>query len=278
MTIREKMKGNKLIHLMGRWIQSVYYFYVKKWISECVCSYRKIFGSKYSYLKKYKDIHDGESCFIVCTGPSLTFDDLEKLDGLYAFGMNSIIKACKQTKWKPTYYGIQDEYVYKKMVDEYLDCPIEEIFVSHRVAKRIQDKNFKYNEFWLNMYGHDYGNFKSPKFKFSDRFDICSYDGFSITYSLMQLAVYMGFKNIYLFGCDNSYPKDPDKQYFIPSGHVSSAAQISALKQREAFAVARKYAEEHGIKIYNATRGGELEVFDRVDFDDVIAKLKNLEK
>lgn len=274
MAIRDKLKNNAVTHSVGKFILSVYYFYIKKWASEVVCFFRRIFCSKYSYLKKYKGIHEGETCFIVCTGPSLTFEDLEKLDGLYAFGMNSIIKACKQTKWKPTYYGIQDEYVYEKMIDEYRDCPIKDVFVSHRVAKTIKDENFRYNEFWLNMYGHDYGNFKNPNFKFSENFDICSYDGFSITYSLMQLAVYMGFKNIYLLGCDNSYPKDPDKQYFIASGHVSSSAQISVLKQREAFALARKYAESHGINIYNATRGGELEVFERVDFDEVIQRLK----
>lgn len=274
MFIRDKLKENFITHFIGIHLLRIYFFYLKKYASEVICFLRRIFGSKYSYLKKYKGIHNGESCFIVCTGPSLTFDDLNKLDGLYAFGMNSIVKACKQTKWKPTYYGIQDESVYKKMVDEYKDCPIKEFFVSHRVAKCIKNTDFKYNEFWLNMYGHDYGNFKNPEFKFSEKIDICAYDGFSITYSLIQLAVYMGFSKIYLLGCDNSYPKDPNKQYFIPSGHVSLSAQITVLLQRKAFALARKYAEEHGIGIYNATRGGELEVFERVDFDEVIKKLK----
>lgn len=36
-----------------------------------------------------------------------------------------------------------------------------------------------------------------------------------------------------------------------------------------AYLSAKKYAEEHGIKIYNATRGGKLEVFERVDFDSL---------
>ena len=34
-----------------------------------------------------------------------------------------------------------------------------------------------------------------------------------------------------------------------------------------AYKSAKKYADAHGIKIYNATRGGKLEVFERVDFD-----------
>ena len=34
------------------------------------------------------------------------------------------------------------------------------------------------------------------------------------------------------------------------------------------------YAEHHNIKIYNATRGGHLEVFERVNFDDVLKEIK----
>ena len=40
-------------------------------------------------------------------------------------------------------------------------------------------------------------------------------------------------------------------------------------KTEMAYQAAEKYAEEHGIKIYNATRGGRLEVFERVDFDSL---------
>ena len=32
---------------------------------------------------------------------------------------------------------------------------------------------------------------------------------------------------------------------------------------------AKVFAEKHGVKIFNATRGGYLEVFDRVDFDSI---------
>ena len=36
-----------------------------------------------------------------------------------------------------------------------------------------------------------------------------------------------------------------------------------------AYEVAKENAEKKGIKIYNATRGGKLEVFERVDFDSL---------
>ena len=36
-----------------------------------------------------------------------------------------------------------------------------------------------------------------------------------------------------------------------------------------AYKSAKKYADSHGIRIYNATRGGKLEVFERIDFDSL---------
>ena len=42
-----------------------------------------------------------------------------------------------------------------------------------------------------------------------------------------------------------------------------------------AFQSAKLYAENHGIKIYNATRGGKLEIFERADFDLLMNKGEN---
>ena len=36
------------------------------------------------------------------------------------------------------------------------------------------------------------------------------------------------------------------------------------------YRVVKKYADEHDVKIYNATRGGALEVYDRVVLEDVL--------
>ena len=39
-----------------------------------------------------------------------------------------------------------------------------------------------------------------------------------------------------------------------------------------AYKEAKRISEEKGIKIYNATRGGMLEVFERVNFDDLFKR------
>ena len=91
----------------------------------------------------------------------------------------------------------------------------------------------------------------------------------------------MGFKEIYLLGIDHSYSKNIDDQgnHFI-KGYYSEEEQ-KALKGRyhsalyeidnasKAFETAERYSRTHGFRIYNATRGGKLEIFERVDFDSL---------
>ena len=97
-----------------------------------------------------------------------------------------------------------------------------------------------------------------------------------MTYMCLQLAVYMGFKEIYLLGVDHNYSvtllpngeiaEDSSvKDYFSDSIKYTNIPQI--YKSTLAYLAAEKYAEDHGIKIYNATKGGKLDAFERVDFD-----------
>lgn len=60
-----------------------------------------------------------------------------------------------------------------------------------------------------------------------------------------------------------------EKQHFIPNYCEKQPVNLNVEYNVRAYKSARLYAENHGIKIYNATRGGELEVFERVNFDDI---------
>ena len=86
----------------------------------------------------------------------------------------------------------------------------------------------------------------------------------------MQIAIYMGFKEIYLLGCDNSYSDDKNKQHFVESGHYDPTYKTAGDRMVVAYMEAKKYADSKNVKIYNATRGGMLEVFPRVDLDEVL--------
>jgi len=94
----------------------------------------------------------------------------------------------------------------------------------------------------------------------------------------------MGIREIYLIGVDMDYK--------VPKGHESGSGTYIAntnanhfhpdyLKpgdiarnpneqlQLLAYEVAKKKTGKLGCRVYNATRGGKLEVFPRVDFDSL---------
>lgn len=217
-------------------------------------------------IKEYKDLHANERCFIVATGPSLTISDLHKIKDEITFSMNSIVLGKENYSFTPTYYGIQDLYVYDKIKNNIFQSNYRHIFIADRIAKK---RNIPANSvvFPLNLLNHNYLH-KKYNTKFSDDCYEQVYDGYTITYSLIQIAVYMGIKEIYLIGADTNYIKD--NRHFIDHGVNDPTYKQAGIRMIEAYKVAKEYADNHRIKIYNATRGGMLEVFQRVDLDEVL--------
>lgn len=226
---------------------------------------------KYSRLKDFENKYNGERCFIIATGPSLTIDDLEKLKDEYTFGVNSIIKLFDETDFRPDFYGIQDRDVYGAMQDVIKSTKFKTAFCADIIEKYYNVPS-NFIPFPYNGEYHLY-NGKPNKYnaKFSDNAYEIVYDGYSITYSLIEIAVYMGFKEIYLLGCDCSYPKG-SKSHVVESGFVDKNAASNPIRMRVGYKCAKDYTDSHGIKIYNATRGGELETFERVDLDEILSK------
>ena len=85
----------------------------------------------------------------------------------------------------------------------------------------------------------------------------------------MQIAAYMGCNEIYLLGMDASVIAGQNKtyEYFFENTGPKSYCQSSY--PYRAYEAAKKYAGENGIIIKNASRGGELESFERVNFDSL---------
>jgi effector-binding domain-containing protein len=88
----------------------------------------------------------------------------------------------------------------------------------------------------------------------------------------------MGFGEIHLLGVENNHSimvrndgtliKNDNASHFSGDyGKILFPPRYDEVVK--AYRSARDYAERHGIKIYNATRGGALEVFERVNFDEI---------
>ena len=117
--------------------------------------------------------------------------------------MNSICMMFDQLGWETTYYGVQDYNVFNKLKDKYRRLKSTTLFLGDGIKKR---SRFELNHvpFALDYLNHKY-SYDKLKTKFSFNAYQQIYDGYTITYSLIQLAVYMGFKQIYLLGNDFSY-------------------------------------------------------------------------
>lgn len=228
---------------------------------------------KFLKIKKLQNKYSGERCFIIATGPSLTMEDIELLKDEYTFGMNSICRIYDRTTWRPTFYGIQDGLVFEKMRDVVFNQnPSTIMFLAEGLCKNIEMQG-NYVAFPYNV-GYHYINLRkmddySAKFS-ADCYDAV-YDGYSITYSLIQIAVYLGFKEIYLLGADCSYTKG-EKNHFVESGYIDKNAELNYVKMTTGYKVAKEYADNNGIKIINCTRGGMLEVFERKSLEYVLTK------
>lgn len=266
------LKKNKIIYKIGKFVSLFYHNDLLRLKAELGTFLRKneiIKYKKFEALKQFENIHKDERCFIVATGPSLTYEDLNKLNSEITLSMNSICMVFDDITWRPTYYGIQDIYVYERLKKIIINSKMKNVFISDLICKKYRPQS-DWVQFPLNLLTHANG-YKKLETKFSSNAYEVVYDGFTITYSMIQLAVYMGFKEIYLIGADTNYEKD--KAHHIKEhGAHDSTYETARDRMIIAYKVAKEYCDSNGIRIFNATHGGMLEVFPRVNLDDVINK------
>lgn len=271
-SFKQLIKKNKLIDCLSRIIYSpVFKQQYKKMNLEIIKRKEGFVDPRYMWIKNYKNKYSGKRCFIVATGPSLTINDLEKIKDEFSFGMNSIIKAFDKTRWCPDFYMIQDEYVYEKMEYELQRVSKEynfPIVVGGIIPVKYKSaKNFP--QFSLHYLDHKmYHKNGCGEFKFSEDCYSVIYDAYTVTFSILQMACYMGFKEIYLLGCDCNY--NQTKTHFIDYGYHDPKASIMGDKMIRGHYEFKKFADSIGIKVINCTNGGMLDVYPRMSLEDVL--------
>jgi hypothetical protein len=206
--------------------------------------------------------------------------DLDRLVDEITIASNKIYLAFPETSWRPTYFTICDELVAKKIADE-VHRHVEIVHTPVNIGVEFTGCTTRY---WKALRAAQQLPTKRPLF--SAHASKGFHGGYSITYQNLQLAVHLGLNPIYLIGCDHSYrgENNPTKVGSIEAGHadnhfikgyrqkgeVVNAAPVD--KMTIAFCHARAFFEQQGLCVQNATRGGELEVFGRVAFDELIAR------
>lgn len=238
-------------------------------------------------LLELKNTHPGEACFVIGNGPSLTAADLDRIrqQGIFCFASKGIYKIFPQTAWRPDVWGVSDlDYIGLKHKElDKLDGFVKLVCTQSYLKNGILIRDAVYYPFIQAE--------RTPRCFYRDVLRGVHFYG-TITGKLVNFAVYMGFTTIYLLGCDNTVAvkRDADgrevidtskelhfsRDYFDSEQERIKVYQNIDDLQHAVEYVNRSYddlkwfCDDLGVKVLNATRGGELESFPRVDFDVVM--------
>jgi len=260
---------------------------------------RNILGKLCRYNLKFKDIHKGERCFILATGPSIKtqnllplkneicisvsqfylhkdiqtispnyyvlapshppfdFSDILKIfDGLEKCYSDNATYFLGYTSYIYSYYRFLETYPRYKNSNQY--------FINYSMSQSLEESNYSNKAMW-----------EVDQSPFAIR---------TVIYSAIQVALYMGCKEIYLIGCDHDYLNDTSRvtnyHFYKEEDGISDAEHLSSFNTERWFEeyyfrwkqyrLIREYAQQKGCNIFNATEGGMLDVFPRVRLEDIV--------
>ncbi len=255
-----------------------------------------------TYLKTVKDKFSGERVFVVGNGPSLSRTPLDLLIGEYSIAMNRISLIYDKTHWRPSIFMCTTTNIareeWRQDILKTIDLGITS-FVWEKLESFVGERE---NVHYINCtHGSEVTDIPLLdwwSYDISER--VCKF-GTSMLVAL-QIVVYLGFEEIYILGADLGFSKSfPqillkknriikilkavgvnrqkqetlyqrfDKNHFsskygtpgIPP-HILNRNMIAAHR------LVKAASEKVGVKIYNATPGGNLEVYPRVNIFDVL--------
>jgi hypothetical protein len=234
-------------------------------------------------LTGFKNIHQGRRAFIIGNGPSLTRNDLELLKNEITFASNKIFLYFTTTNFRPAYYAAVD-LIFLENFHQTIPKISGTKFLPVPAAQWLQSSN---SIFMFREIGHPKDQPFRPRFSTDIREGI--FGGYTVSFTLIQLAFYMGIRELYLLGMDHDYHLPGKRTYhhaygevlvsegevnhfhenYRPRGEVWSMPRPEY--QEQSYRLALETFRNHGGSISNATRGGKLEIFPRVNLEEIAA-------
>src|SRR5713226_6826208 len=250
----------------------------------------------YGELKKnrrFRNKHRGQRCFILCNGPSVLKQNLLPLRNEIVMTVSNGYLHKDFERLKPVYhfvpsvtYGMMTEQDFVRWFEEmdskqgeaelFLGSSEHQLFKKHSLFSR---RSVNYlcmaTPFWPRGAGI---------------IDICGLVPTigSVPIMCLMVALYMGFREIYLLGTDHDslitreykYSFDPTvlrgKDFSVDDkGNVRVPFYVELkayLLLWNHYRHIKKIAQSNGVKIYNATAGGMLDEFPRVELTEVLRR------
>ncbi|MBT4551839.1 DUF115 domain-containing protein [bacterium] len=251
----------------------LYKTYTKLWstcngLKDLKYTYNYKYSKSLLNLTKIRNKYKGKRCFILGNGPSLNKTNLFLLKNEYTFGLNRIYLKFPDMGYKTNFHVSINDLVIDQCFDEYNQLSGIKKFYTATKMNRLHSNR---NTFFL----------KSISPTFSEDITKGVWEGATVTYVAMQIAYYLGFKEVILVGVDHNFKtkgkphsrvmqKGSDPNHFSPQYFKGMKWQLPDLKTSEiAYTLAKLHFQKSGRKIVDATINGRLNIFDKVVYQDL---------
>lgn len=224
-------------------------------------------------LRALKDVHRGKRAFIIGNGPSLRNTDLTRLRDEYTFGLNRIYLLFPELGFSTTYLVSINDLVIEQCAQEMAALSLPRFF-AWRSRRHFQALGLSQDRLPTFLYT----SYTGPRF--SGEVSGRVWEGATVTNVALQLAFHMGFDQVILIGVDHSFASKgeanktvvsdgDDPNHFSPHYFGKGFRwQLPDLETSEiGYAMARKAYEQAGRQVLDATIGGKLTIFPKVDYD-----------
>lgn len=261
--------------------------------------YRGIF-SLVKKNSKLKNKHHNKRCFILATGPSVNKQNLAGLENELCIAVSHFYLHPQISTIKPNYHVIAPNHEpfnfeliqsYLDGLNKYYDQDTIYFFGYRPYQYSILDFLNTFPEYQdnKNLYFLNYHN--SPILQDDNYDQVALWDITrqlfairTVVYSAIQIAMYMGCKEIYLIGCDHDYLNDTSRMsnnhFYQDDNNISYLEHLSQFTTEKWFEeyyfrwqqyrLMLQYARSQKCQIFNATMGGMLDVFPRVNLNEII--------
>ena len=225
-------------------------------------------------LAELKDIHKGKRAFIIGNGPSLKQTDLTKLKNEFTFGMNRFYVVFPELGFTTSYFCSINDLVIEQFSDDILALPMPTFLAwrSHRHFSALLPVN--------KIPTFIYTSYTGPRMASDVTGRV--WEGATVTNFALQIAFHMGFEKVVLIGVDHNFTskgdanktvvsEGDDPNHFMPNYFGKGVKwQLPDLDTSEVgYIMAREAYRKAGREIVDATVGGKLTVFPKVDYNSL---------
>lgn len=226
-------------------------------------------------LDQLHDQHTGQRAFIIGNGPSLNRTDLSPLQHEFTIGLNRIYLMFQTLGFRTSCLVSVNDLVIQQCVDEMQALDLPRFFSWRSRRFFAPDTATPVGPIFL------YTTYESPRFARDVRGRV--WEGATVTYVALQLAFHMGFRQVVLVGVDHDFAskgeankvvvsEGDDRDHFSPSYFGKGFRwQLPDLVTSEiAYRMAHDAYRKAGREVFDATVGGKLTVFPKVDYNSVV--------